>query len=221
MTPEAAKDKASAEWSEEEKARQTGVFRDTFKDGVRAALDGDLKGWFKNWWKDRVAKGMEEALNSLADLIAKLFSNVGTGKSGGGIGGFIGSLGSAVGGLLGGAKLSGVDYGAINSAANNVKLPGFKTGGSFKVGGRSGIDQNVVSFRATAGEIVNIERPGNDNGPGGGSVHIVPSPYFDAVVDQRATKVAAPIGVAAAMQGRSAAGSDAARAARRRIPGRG
>jgi TP901 family phage tail tape measure protein len=221
MDPTSAKDKASREWDEEEKARQTGVFRDTFKDGVRAALDGDLKGWFKDWWKDRVAKGMEEALNSLADLIAKLFSNIGSKSGGGGIGGFIGSLGSAIGGLFGGSKLSGVDYGAINSAANNVKLPGFKTGGSFKVGGRSGIDQNVVSFRATAGEIVNIERPGNDNGPGGGSVHIVPSPYFDAIVDQRATKVAAPIGVAAAMQGRSAAGSDAARAARRRIPGRG
>jgi hypothetical protein len=221
MDPAKAKDQASAEWTEQEKARQTGVFRDTFKGGVQAALDGDLKGWFKDWWKERVAKGMEEALNSLADLISKLFSNIG-GAGGGGIGGFLGSLGKAAGAFLGvGGGLGGnSDIAGAASKVNWNDLPGFKTGGSFKVGGNAGIDQNVVSFRATAGEIVNIERPGNDNGGGGGTWHIVPSPYFNAVVDQRATNVAAPIGVAAAMQGRSAAGSDAARAARRRIPGR-
>jgi len=220
MDPTTAKDRATHEWTDQEIARQTGVFRDTFKSGVRAAMDGDLKGWFKDWWKDRVAKGMEEALNSLADLISKLFSNVG--GSGGGIGGALSSLGSAVGGLLGvsSTALKSANIPGAGSADYKTKLPGFKTGGSFQVGGRSGIDQNVVSFRATAGEIVNIERPGNDNGPGGGTWHIMPSPYFDAVVDQRAAGIAAPISVATGMQARSGATSDIARSSRRRIPGR-
>lgn len=168
MSDDEARQQASREWTEQEKARQTGVFRDTFKDGVRAALDGDFKGWFKNWWKDRVAKGMEEALNSLADLISKLFSNVG-GSSGGG-GGFLGAIGSIAGSIFGGgASLSSNSSVASAAAAVNWNdLPGFKTGGSFRVGGNPGIDRNVVSFRATAGEIVDIQKPGNDNGGNGG-----------------------------------------------------
>lgn len=156
--------RAEREWSEEDKARQTGAFRETFKDGVRAALDGDLKGWIKNWWKDRVAKGMEEALNSLADLIASLFSKGGTAGGGGGIGGAIASI---VGSIFG---------------KKTAATPGFATGGSFRVGGRSGIDQNLVSFRATAGEIVNITRPGNDNGPQG-AVNISMPITFSGAMD--------------------------------------
>lgn len=166
-SPEDARNQASREWDEMEKARQTGVFRDTFKDGVRAALDGDLKGWFKNWWRDRVAKGMEEALNSLADLISKLFSNVG-GSSGGGI---LGAIGSAIGSVFGGGTSLSSNSSAASAAASIdwSNLPGFKTGGSFKVAGNPGIDQNVVSFKASAGEIVDI-RHGNDNGPNAGIV---------------------------------------------------
>ena len=163
MDPDSARKKAETEWSAEDKARQTGAFRETFKDGVRAALDGDLKGWIKNWWKDRVAKGMEEALNSLADLIASLFSKGGTASGGGGIGGAIASV---VGSIFG---------------KKTAATPGFKTGGSFQVAGRSGIDQNLVSFRASAGEIVNITRPGNDNGPQGAVNISMPITYSGAV----------------------------------------
>ena len=163
MDPDSARKKAETEWSEEDKARQTGAFRETFKDGVRAALDGDLKGWIKNWWKDRVAKGMEEALNSLADLIASLFSKSGTAGGGGGIGGAIASIVGSIFGKKAAAK------------------PGFATGGSFKVAGRSGIDQNLISFRATAGEMVNITRPGNDNGPAGGVSISMPITFSGAM----------------------------------------
>jgi len=179
MDPTTAKNQASTEWDEMEKARQTGVFRDTFKDGVRAALDGDLKGWFKNWWRDRVAKAMEEALNSLADLISQLFSNIG--GSGSSSGGLLGSIGSAIGSLFGGGSSGGFDTSAA-AGVNWNDLPGFKTGGSFKVAGNSGIDQNVVSFRATAGEIVNIEKPGNDNG-GQGSTYVSMTMPFTGAVD--------------------------------------
>lgn len=164
MSDAEARDRASREWDEMEKARQTGVFRDTFKDGVRAALDGDLKSWFKNWWRDRVAKGMEEALNSLADLIAKLFSNAG--GSGGG-GGLLGSIGKIVGSIVGKGSGGGFDPSAAAGVDWN-DLPKFQNGGRFMVGGNAGIDTNLVSFRATAGEIVNIEKPGNDNGGASG-----------------------------------------------------
>lgn len=217
MRPEEAKDRASREWDEMEKARQTGVFRETFKDGVRAALDGDLKGWFKNWWKDRVAKGMEEALNSLSDLIVNLFSGIGRG----GGGGVLGSIGKAIGSILGGGKTPSLNVDAgMKSAAMGVNwndLPGFKTGGRFRVGGNPGIDKNVVAFRATAGEMVDITH-GNDNGPGGGIATIVPSAYFDVVVDGRAAAIAAPLAGRAAAAGSNGAQVALARKQSRSIP---
>ncbi|MEO7470403.1 MAG: phage tail tape measure protein, partial [Sphingobium limneticum] len=192
MTPDQAKDQASREWDEMDKARQTGVFRDTFKEGVRAALDGDLKGWFKNWWKDRVAKGMEEALNSLSDLIASLFSKVGSGGSGGGIGGAIGKV---LGSIFGGGSSSTADIVVNNDAISKAftSAPGFKTGGRGIIKGKPGIDANMVSFRATAGEIVNIERPGNDNGPSGGvqiSMPITFSGAMDLATKEEAARFA-------------------------------
>ena len=53
-------------------------------------------------------------------------------------------------------------------------LPGFATGGSFRVGGSSSIgDQQLVAFRANRGEMVDIRKPGNDNGGrGGDTFHI-------------------------------------------------
>jgi TP901 family phage tail tape measure protein len=175
MSAGAARKQAETEWSEEDKARQTGVFRDTFKEGVRAALDGDLKGWFKNWWRDRVAKGMEEALNSLADLIAGLFSDLRSGSSSGALD----TIGKAIGSVLGGE--SSRPSSAEQSAAA-FSLPGFATGGSFKVGGMSGVDRNVVAFRATKGEMVDIRRPGNDNGAGG-STTVHQTIQFSGAVD--------------------------------------
>lgn len=144
---------ATTEWSEADRARQTGEFRTVFKDGLQAAMSGDLKGFISNWWKERVAKGMEDALNSLAALAQKLFSAIGGAGSGKG---FFSAIGAALG--LAGKSGSG------SSAA--AKLPGFRDGGSFRVAGRSGIDANLVAFRATRGEMVDI-RHGNDNGPAG------------------------------------------------------
>lgn len=183
VDPAVAKTRAEREWSEDEKARQTGVFRDTFKAGVRAAMDGNLGDWLKDWWKNRVAKGMEEALNSLSDLIARLFSKIGRDGDGSGIGGFIGKL---LGGFRGGTDFEAVDtgpwseVGTAGSAGGIGELPGFATGGSFRVGGRGGIDQNLVAFRATRGEMVDIRKPGNDNG-GNGPVHIYQTYQFEGV----------------------------------------
>lgn len=79
-------------------------------------------------------------------------------------------------------------------------LPGFKTGGSFKVGGSGGADSQLMQFRATPGEMVNIRRPGQDMG-GATVVRVEASPYFDA----RVQKVARPVAQQAGFQSFGAA----------------
>jgi len=168
VSEEDARERASLELDEEERARQQGQWRDTFKGAIRAAMDGDLKGFAKNWWKDQVAKGMEDALNSLSDMLFNLFRQaLGQGGAAGGSGGgLFGSIIGAVGGMFGGgaAGASGpvINSGAVSKAFSG--LPKFATGGSFEVGGKPGIDTNLVQFWGTAGETVNVRRPGaNDN----------------------------------------------------------
>lgn len=91
----------------------------------------------------RLGDAIASLLRDLAKVLAhNAFKMIMGGGSGGG------GLGSLFGGLFG-------------------SLPGFATGGSFKVGGAGGIDSQVVAFRATPGETVDIRKPGNDNGPGG------------------------------------------------------
>lgn len=200
--------RATTEWDEEERARMQGLFRSTFKDGVRAALDGDLSSWVKNWWKDRFAKGMEEALNKLADSIAALFSKVGQSGNGSG-GGILGALGSAIGGMFGGGSSIGKvdtsgwgDAGKIILAPDTSSLPRFNTGGSFRVGGMSGIDRNVVSMKLSAGEIVDIRKPGNDNG--GSKIEVNAPLYMQGAVDLATRDYANRIAIAHAQNTRSA-----------------
>lgn len=59
------------------------------------------------------------------------------------------------------------------TGGNGGQAPGFATGGSFRVGGQAGIDKNLISFRATKGEMVDIRRPGQDLGgkTGGDTYH--------------------------------------------------
>ncbi len=222
VAPAEALARATTEWDQEDRARMTGNVRATFQDGIRAAMDGNLGDFMKNWWRDRVAKGLEEAVNSLADLVSRLFANAG--KGGGGGGGLFSGIGKVLGSVFGAASAwkGGGGIGAESlSIANDVSkvwtdLPKFRTGGSFKVGGMSGIDQNLIAFRATKGEMVDIRRPGNDNG-GGGQVMVVPSPYFDVVAAEAAQPGIQAMGVRAAAGASQMARVASAKAARRRI----
>ena len=89
------------------------------------------------------------------------------------------------------------------------KVPGFKTGGSFRVGGSGGPDSQMMQFRASPGEMVDIRRPGQDTG-GAMAVHVVPSPYFDVRVEKVAGPIAAQSGLAAYQGARSAVPSEMA-----------
>lgn len=61
-------------------------------------------------------------------------------------------------GLFGAGTASAVTGGGGVSLGGGVS--GFQTGGSFNVGGSGGPDSQLVAFRATPGERVNITRPG-------------------------------------------------------------
>lgn len=98
-------------------------------------------------------------------------------------------------------------------------VPAFATGGSFRVGGQAGIDKNLISFRASKGEIVDIRRPGQQIAPagGGGNTYILKgnllTPEFFAQI-QRGHDEAAARG---AVAGRDLAMRDMSRARQRSL----
>jgi hypothetical protein len=153
-----------------------------FADTFSQAMGRVLSGDIKGLFNDLLRDVMD---NALRDLGRTLFSAMGGSGQGGG-GGFWGTILGA------------------------MKIPGFKTGGSFKVGGSGGADSQLMQFRATPGEMVDIRRPGQDAG-GGMVVHVNPSPYFDVQVE----RVAAPMAVQAAATAYGATRSDMATAQRR------
>lgn len=69
------------------------------------------------------------------------------------------------------------------------EFPGFATGGSFRVGGVGGVDSQLVAFRATPGENVQISRPGGQ--PGGinvGTINVYANDYEGGVAAARAIR---------------------------------
>jgi hypothetical protein len=152
------------------------------RDGLEAAADGNLGQYLASRLRSAIFDGLA---NQLTDLLR------GPKGGNGGAFGWLNAAGSVLKSFAGG-------------------LPGFKTGGSFKVGGSGGADSQLMQFRATPGEMVDIRKPGQDAG-GGMVVHVNPSPYFDVQVE----RVAAPMAVQAAATAYGATRSDMATAQRR------
>lgn len=109
----------------------------TFRGALDALKNGGTKGLFE-WMADQLS-------NRLMDRLADILTN------------FVDQLLKSQGGNVG--QVLSTIFGSSGST------PGFATGGSFTVGGSGGIDSQLVKFRATPGEMVNI-RHGNDNGGG-------------------------------------------------------
>lgn len=121
----------------------------TFRGALDSLRSGGTKGlfqWMADQLSDRLMDRLADILTNLADQLMKAMAS-----SGGG-GGIFSTIGTALTSMFTGGG----------------STPGFATGGSFTVGGSGGIDSQLMQFRATPGEMVNI-RHGNDNG-GGGSV---------------------------------------------------
>jgi tape measure domain-containing protein len=87
-------------------------------------------------------------LAPIANMLGGLFGG------GGGGGGFLSGLGGIFSSLFGGGL-------------------GFATGGGFNVGGGGGVDSQMVAFRATPGERVNVTRPGQEQDSGGGRQTVI------------------------------------------------
>lgn len=96
------------------------------------------------------SKSVKETIGDLLKQLSSMLMNEGF-KA------LVGGLFGSGGGLGGGGFLSGLFGGLL----------GFQNGGSFKVGGAGGIDSQVVAFRASPNERVDITKPGQERGGGG------------------------------------------------------
>lgn len=120
---------------------------------------------------DSMSAGMSETASGLADGISQIFEGMGSAIAGlfdktkstsdklkdllkamiNTIFSMMGSSGGGIGGLFKGL-LGG--------------LMGFKNGGAFTVGGAGGVDSQLVAFKATPGEQVNVSKAGQGGGSG-------------------------------------------------------
>ena len=132
---------------------------DAFGDSVDAAARRGAAGMER---LGGIIAGLLKGTTTLRDAAANLFSEFG------------GSLISAgLGSLRGSGEASG---GGLASLATGLigSLLGFQYGGSFEVGGMGGIDSQVVAFRASPGEMVNVTRNGSPGANlGGGADQVV------------------------------------------------
>lgn len=178
------------------------------EDGVRGGLRASQEDLDEaaNAFADSFADGMERVLNGdIKGLFNDLLRDV--------MGDALRGIGRSIFGAMGGGK-SGGGGGFWGTVLGAMKVPGFKTGGSFKVGGSGGADSQLMQFRATPGEMVDIRRPGQDQGSGQMAVHVVPSPYFDVRVEKVAAPIAGRSGMQAFGAARSQVPADQARRAR-------
>jgi hypothetical protein len=124
-----------------------------------------------------VDKLMDLALDqALGSLFGGGFDFFGLFKKGGG------------GGISGNPFSSGPDPFGLGGLGDAIGLPGLADGGSFRVDGLGGIDRNVLSINGkpramvSASERVHVT-PANDRGRGPSSLEVVPSKWFDLIVD--------------------------------------
>lgn len=78
--------------------------------------------------------------------------------------------------MISGTSFGGGAGGGLFSSLFGIGKEGFATGGSFKVGGSGGTDSQLVTFRATPGEMVDIRRPGQS----GNSASLTFAPVINA-----------------------------------------
>jgi hypothetical protein len=77
-----------------------------------------------------------------------------------------------LGGLLGSSAGFGSSPGSLSGFLGSF-LPGFANGGSFKVGGTGGIDSQLVAFKASPDENVEITKPGQRSSSAGSDVDVI------------------------------------------------
>jgi hypothetical protein len=165
----------------------------SIQDMIQKFKSGDILGGLM---------GVLDLVGQVAGAIAQIKSG---GAGGGGGGGWMAGIASI-------ASLfhpSGGGGGTGNAI-------GMSTGGSFKIGGVGGVDSQMVRFRGTPGEIVDVRRGGDRLGGGTVKVLVQANDYFDAKVQS----VAAPMADNAAARGALGGAQMAIRHSIRRERGR-
>ena len=185
---------SSTDWIDKWKEGQTkaindndqlrSAFASTFSDGLSEALNGNGGNWMKTWFQKTLQNAFQNGMNNIGGKIFDLFKGggAGSGKSGGGIGSFVSKVASFF-----------------------SKSQGFATGGSGVVGGSGGPDSKFIGMRLTPGELVNVSKPGNDNG--GGQI-VIPVSLGGAQIETIMVDIAtrqATVVTGAALQGVSTA----------------
>ena len=171
-----------------------------------------LSGLADHWEQqsDRMAAAAERQQQALFDTLGSIRNFASSLKSGDIVGIFESVLGllEGIGGLTGGFKIGGMSFGTGASS----RIPGFANGTNFAPGGLAWVGER-------GRELVNLPRgstvtPNHElSGMGGPTVQVIPSPYFNVVVDGR-IQGAAP---AIASQGSQGAQIAMARRGSRRL----
>ena len=169
LSPADAMEQAQREAADRSRAYLQGSFRDAFRGGLYAAMNGNFWDWFRDRMRESSFNALAKVLDRLADSLANMVSG---NSGGGGIAGFLGSLfnigASALGGgmnnsLFGGGGSGGGGGGraghnsgggggmnnSLTGSAGGGSIHGFASGGSFRIRGFAGIDQNMLSLNGT------------------------------------------------------------------------
>lgn len=184
---------------------------DNLTNGLAGAVAGTQK-------LGAVFKGVAQSI--IADLARIQFQKA-----------IVGGLSKAFGGLFGSSAINGVSASSFSSGlgseiqswtADLKKIPGFATGTNYAPRGLALVGERgpeLVNFSGGQRVYNNADTQAMLGGRSA-QLQVVPSAYFDVVVREQAAKVAVPAASAAGAQARASAGTDLARAQRRRIPGR-
>lgn len=150
----------------EKVAQVSGFFRQLWDDVVGHSYIPDMVIAIADWMGPRLQDAMVDPAQSAIDETSSAFGSLATD-----VGSQMEGLFSSIAakdwkGLLGGVldifSGQGGSLGKIGNIGKAIMaaLPGFKTGGSFRVGGSGGADSQLMAFRATPGEMVDIRKPG-------------------------------------------------------------
>jgi len=178
----------------------TGPLTDTIKDFDKVL---DAMGDKAKVQTVRVAQTFKDMADSVVSSLQRL---VGSLKGGG----FLDILGAVIG--LG-TQLGQLGvFGKSIQTNLNKPIPGYANGTNYAPGGLSLVGERgpeLVNLPRGAGVMSNREL----RSLGGTSVQVIPSPYFDVVVDGRIVQASPAVANAGAMQAQAMAG----RSARRRV----
>lgn len=135
-------------------------------DGFKGLLEDINRQILRTFVTKPLQNWLDEFLRTLTTARGEAAKGISLGGSGGGggLGGIFGSIFGAFGGLFGGGSLGGFGGGDFPVSTGTLFAA---SGADFIVGGRPGVDQNVMQMALTRGEHVKIT-PANDRGGGNG-----------------------------------------------------